>query len=196
MFAWLAIVVAELALIGWQRWQLSELLRGAVPAEPALESLVAQCAVSVRLARPPRVLVTGDECSPFVCGAWRPAMVLPRSIVWKLSEAELRPVVVHELAHIKRLDLVWGWIPQLARLVYFFHPVAHWTLFRTRLEAELACDGHAMAATGHGASAYADLLVRVVSRLAEPAMLRTGSAASAGLDGQTPLATQSKEAET
>ena len=98
MFAWLAIVVAELALIGWQRWQLSELLRGAVPAEPAvLESLVAQCAVSVRLARPPRVLVTGDECSPFVCGAWRPAMVLPRSIVWKLSEAELRPVVVHEL---------------------------------------------------------------------------------------------------
>src|SRR5262249_53515634 len=97
------------------------------------------------------------------------------------------PVIVHELAHIKRHDLLWGWIPQIARMLYFFHPVAHWVAFRVRLEAELACDGWAMSTTGQGAGAYADLLVRVVSRLSEPAMLRTGSAASAALDGKTSL---------
>jgi beta-lactamase regulating signal transducer with metallopeptidase domain len=196
MLAWGAIVLAQLARIAWQRVKLSQLLGSAASADTAIESLVAECARGVRLARLPLVLVTSEECSPFVCGAWHPCIVLPGSLVSELSEAELRPVIVHELAHIKRLDLVWGWIPQLARVLYFFHPVAHWTLFRTRLEAELACDGYAMATTGHGAASYADLLVRVVSRLAEPAMLRTGSAASAGLDGQAPLATHPTERET
>jgi hypothetical protein len=44
-----------------------------------------------------------------------------------------------------------------------------------------------MAASGRTVRAYADLLVQVVSRLSEPAMIRTGSVASAGLDGNVPL---------
>ena len=64
-------------------------------------------------------------------------------------------------AAVQRLDLLFGWIPQLARMAYFFHPIAHLAAFRVRLESELACDGWAMAETGHGAGAYADLLVRL-----------------------------------
>lgn len=36
--------------------------------------------------------------------------------------------------HIKRRDLLWGWIHEIARIVYFFHPTAHWLGARVRLE--------------------------------------------------------------
>ncbi|MBI2823647.1 MAG: M56 family metallopeptidase [Planctomycetia bacterium] len=190
MIAWAAIVAGEILLIVWQRARLSRLLRDARPAESELEKLVATAASRIGLARRPRVLLTPAECSPFVCGVWRPAVVLPRSLAALAVGGELEPVLVHELAHIKRRDLVWGWIPLAARALYFFHPVVHWVAFRVRLEAELACDGWAMATSGQGPGAYANLLVRVVSRLSEPAMLRAGSAAAARLDGHERLAAE------
>ena len=186
MIAWAMIVVGQLGLLLRQLARLGRLLKQAKPAGTALESLVRDCAARVRLTRVPRVLVADQECSPFVCGVWRPTVVLPRSLEPLLSDGQLEPVIVHELAHVKRFDLLWNWIPQIARMLYFFNPVAHWVAFHVRLEGELACDGWAMAATGKAPGDYAGLLARIVGRLSEPAMLRSGSAASAGLDGQAP----------
>ncbi|MBL9124912.1 MAG: hypothetical protein JNG90_14850, partial [Planctomycetaceae bacterium] len=63
----------------------------------------------------------------------------------------------------------------------------HWASFATRLEAELACDAWAMAATGSTPRAYAELLVQIVTQLAEPPTLRS---ASAGIDGGAALIAQ------
>jgi beta-lactamase regulating signal transducer with metallopeptidase domain len=90
-------------------------------------------------------------------------------------------VLAHELAHLKRRDLIWGWLPEVARLVYWFHPVAHWTVRQVRLERELACDQVVMVALGHSAPAYAETLVRVVSLFSSPARL---SNTVAGLHGE------------
>jgi beta-lactamase regulating signal transducer with metallopeptidase domain len=187
MLAWAVVVIGQLGLLLWHFARLRHLLKHASPAGAALESLIGDCAQRLKLARTPRVLRVDRECSPFVCGIWRPVMVLPKSLERLLADGVLAPVIVHELAHVKRLDLLWNWIPQIARMLYFFNPVVHWVAFRVRLEGELACDGWAMAATGQAADEYADLLVRIVGRLSEPAMLRSGSAASAGLDGHSSI---------
>ncbi|HLJ10028.1 MAG TPA: M56 family metallopeptidase, partial [Planctomycetaceae bacterium] len=100
----------------------------------------------------------------------------------RLSPAELRHVLLHELAHVRRLDLVWGWTGEIARVVYFFHPLAHWLCYRMRLERELACDTIAMSLSGQNASEYVATLVRVISHASEPTVFKT-AAASAGLDG-------------
>jgi beta-lactamase regulating signal transducer with metallopeptidase domain len=84
--------------------------------------------------------------------------------------------VAHELAHIKRRDLVWGWIPEVARMVYFFHPVAHWTAARIRLERELACDQVAMHQSGRGPAEYAQTLVRVLGAGPRTSAFRTSAA--------------------
>lgn len=187
MIGWSVAVLLQALLVCWQRARLQRVLRRSEPADAALESLVANCAAQLGLRRTPRVVLIDEQCSPFVCGVLRPVVVLPRSIDALVSRDQLTPILVHELAHVQRRDLIWNWIPQIARMLFFFHPIAHWVAFRTRLEAELACDGWAMTTTGRTAGAYADLLVRVVSRLSEPAMLRSGSVASAGLDGQYSL---------
>ena len=115
------------------------------------------------------------DCSPFVCGIVRPVLVLPRELAATLSAADLAQIVAHELAHVKRRDLVWSWIPQIACLLYFFHPVAHLASYRVRLERELACDQLAMILVGRGPAEYADTLVRVLSSTSRPSIFRTSA---------------------
>jgi beta-lactamase regulating signal transducer with metallopeptidase domain len=113
---------------------------------------------------------------------WRPKLILPLSLAKAAANGELDAVLLHELAHLRRRDLAWIWIPQLARIFYWFHPLSHWLIHRIRLEAELSCDGIAMAASGQGAGDYAKMLVDVMNRLAEPALLRS-SPEAVGMEG-------------
>src|SRR5262249_32284180 len=128
-------------------------------------------AAQLGLSRRPALVVTDGVGAPFVYGLLHPVLVLPRGLLAELDPDHWRAVLLHELGHLKRRDLWWGLLPALARLVYLFHPVAHWVWFRIRLERELACDQLAMALSGRGAAAYAEVLVQVVSHTSLPAAL-------------------------
>jgi beta-lactamase regulating signal transducer with metallopeptidase domain len=184
LLAWSGVVIAQICRLLWQRQRLQRLLRESMPADPALAGLVAVLAAQIGLRNAPRVVLTGTDCSPFACGVRDAVLVMPARLALSLSQNELRHVLLHELAHVRRRDLVWGWISELARFVYFFHPVVHWIAYRARLERELACDQLAMSHSGHDAREYASTLVRVVSHSSEPTVFKT-AAASAGLDGDT-----------
>src|SRR5205823_42031 len=105
-----------------------------------------------------------------------PTLVLPCGLIGALDPFQWRQVLLHELAHIKRGDLLWGWVPEIARLLYWFHPVAHWAANRIRLERELACDAIAMAHGGLDAAGYAAILVQVVSHASQPQILKAAVA--------------------
>lgn len=182
LVAWAAVVCVQVLRIAVQRRRLGGLLHNARPASDDLNGRVAQVARELNLARAPAVRLTDVDCSPFVCGFRRPVLVLPATLTAALDDTQFRHVLFHELAHVKRRDLLWGWIPEIARIVYFFHPVAHWMVYRLRLERELACDQIAMTHTGRDARAYADTLVQVVSRRSEPAALKA-AAGAAGING-------------
>jgi beta-lactamase regulating signal transducer with metallopeptidase domain/Tol biopolymer transport system component len=176
VLAWLVGIAWQVGCLLVQRGRLERLLSRATAAtEPRLLAVVEQVAAQLRLAYRPDLLLTDGEGSPFVCGLLRPALVLPRGLLAKLDADLWREVVLHELGHLKRCDLWWSWLPALARMVYFFHPVAHWVCFRIRLERELACDHLAMAFSGRGAADYAEILVQVVSQASMPATLTMSS---------------------
>ena len=181
--AWLTVIVWRVGGILSQRLALARLLARMAPApDESLNVLLIELARQVGLRRAPAAALIDDECSPFVCGIWRPALVLPRSLLTALAPAQLRQVLLHELAHVKRLDLVWGWVPEIARLLYWFHPVVHWVYYRIQLERELACDQLAIVHSGQGAASYADTLVQIVGRASGSELFQT-AAASAGFPG-------------
>ena len=90
---------------------------------PELAALVAELAHEIGLRRVPVAVSVAGDCPLFVCGLWQPRLVLPSRLLASLSRAERRQVILHELAHIKRHDLIWGWPVEIARIVYFFHPL-------------------------------------------------------------------------
>jgi beta-lactamase regulating signal transducer with metallopeptidase domain len=92
---------------------------------------------------------------------------LPERLLATLDPVAVRQVILHELAHVKRHDLFWGWPVEIARIVYFFHPLVYWVSHQLRLERELCCDQLAMAYSGQPAADYARTLVQVVRHVSE-----------------------------
>ncbi len=185
MCAWFGLVFCQVGVIFWQRrWLARQLGQRTAMGDPALETCVAAVAREIGLARPPQVFVLNEQLSPFVCGVWQTRLVLPQVLLAELTAVQLRQVVLHELAHLVRRDLVWGWIAEIARILWVFHPVAHWVNRQIRLERELACDQIALACSGQNAYDYAQTLIQVVSRLATPSAGGDTVAPGMALDGQ------------
>jgi len=161
--AWAAVVVWRVALIVRQRIALHRLMRLTTAAGDDLAARVHELSLRLALRREPRVLLVDHSGLLFVCGLWAPKLVLPRTLPGTLSADDMDQAVLHELAHLRRSDLYWGWTIELARIIYFFHPLGYWVGYCLNLERELACDQVAMAVSGHAAGDYAEVLVRVAS---------------------------------
>ena len=108
----------------------------------------------------PRLLSSPLIEMPFACGVVEPTIVLPASAEpW--SDNRRRAVLFHELAHVKRHDLVGHTLGRLACAFYWFHPLV-WTAARhLRAESERACDDLVLSC-GARASDYADHLLDIV----------------------------------
>jgi beta-lactamase regulating signal transducer with metallopeptidase domain len=75
--------------------------------------------------------------TPMLIGVFRPAIVLPDR---GYTDAQLRAVLLHELTHLRRGDVLVKWLSVLACAVHWFNPVV-WLVRREIDRAcELACD--------------------------------------------------------
>lgn len=88
-----------------------------------------------------------------------PVILLPESAAAWPAE-RLQMVLIHELAHVRRRDLLWRLAGTLGCCLYWFHPLAWWAAAQQRKESEMACDDRVLA-EDTAASAYADSLVAV-----------------------------------
>jgi beta-lactamase regulating signal transducer with metallopeptidase domain len=171
---WLAgaLTVLARALVAQQRAMAAA--RRAPPAPARARALLAS------LSRRAPLLVVGDRAvGPHVVGVLRPIIVVPPAL---LDDGQLlRAALLHELAHIRRLDAVARVVQVIAGAVFFFWPVVRMVNRRLDLAREAACDAAALAAGDLSRPAYARLLVRMTQlhTAAAPSM-----GASHGLDAR------------
>ena len=110
-----------------------------------------------------RLVYSRQTQMPLAWGIVRPVVVLPvEATDW--PEGRLATVVLHEMMHIRRRDLLAQLTAQLACSLYWFHPLAWLGFSRMRQERERACDD---AVLRHGIAAhdYAGHLVDLVRTL-------------------------------
>ena len=159
---WLAGAGWYLARVNRQ-WQRTALLRRCCSPsrDPAAHRLLRELCERLRLRRTPELL-SADVNGPLVMGVVRPAIVLPAGFV--ATEAEQEWILAHELAHVKRRDLLWAHLPVLTRVVFFFHP-AVWVAHREwRITQEMACDALTVDLTAAPAGGYGEMLVKLATR--------------------------------
>ena len=105
------------------------------------------------------LLETELSIVPMTWGVRRPAVVLPAT--WRdWASDRCRLVMLHELAHVKRSDVVYQSIARVACSLFWFHPLAWYALSRLRVERELACDDCVLMA-GERPSQYAQQLLNI-----------------------------------
>lgn len=117
--------------------------------------------------------------SPAVWGLFRPTIILPRGIAKTLTIGQLRWVLLHELAHVRRFDLLALIVERCAAMLYFFNP-AVWIANRMvdRLRED-ACDDFAVALSGGPSVEPADVFLHIL-RFAQG---RRGLAGALGIFG-------------
>lgn len=200
---WLRIVwgggaAILLTLIGISLLATHRLARRATPVlagSMADELAAARALLGIR--RPIRLFLGRREAMPMTWGARHPVVLLPAAAVDWTPERR-RDVLLHELAHVRRLDWLTQFGARIACAAYWWHPLAWYAARRLREERELACDDLVLA---HGASAedYALHLLTIArgtrvaphTALAGVAMARPSQLAGrllAVLDGSRPRA--------
>lgn len=108
-----------------------------------------------------RVVVGTPEIGPHVVGLFRPIIVVPPALLE--DPALLRAALLHELAHVRRLDVVARFMQIVAASLLWWWPVVRVVNKRLELAREAACDAWALEASDVPRAAYARLLVRMAS---------------------------------
>jgi beta-lactamase regulating signal transducer with metallopeptidase domain len=167
MLRTIAIVWAAVAaaLLGWLALGALQVRRIVATAteltSPDWTMPLCEVADRLDLEQPPRLVASDRIEMAFACRALAPTIVLPVSSEnW--NDDRRRAVLFHELAHVKRHDLVSHMLGRIACALYWFHPLV-WTAARNlRNESEKACDDLVLSC-GARASDYAQHLLDMVT---------------------------------
>ena len=165
LFAAWAIVAGWL-LIGVARsfLRLRMLRRSCTPVEVSMLDPVLQNTLLQNQTKRKIVVCASEQVRvPTALGLINPAIVIPHWAMQELSTDELKQILLHELAHLRRWDDWTNLAQQLVKAVFFFHPAVWWIESKAALEREIACDDAVLEATG-SPQAYAECLAHLAER--------------------------------
>lgn len=170
---WLAGAVGLLLRFLWLNYCFHRRMGGNVPVtDPAASSLLQECAGSLRVQERLLLVETLAVETPAVSGFWHKRLLLPIGLREQLSDDELRHVLLHELAHLKRHDPEMNWLMAVLQIVHWFNPVLWLGFARMRADRELATDDLALScAEERDRRSYGETLVKVLERLTQPRAL-------------------------
>ena len=162
---WLAGVAALLLRVLWSSLRLARAVRRTpIIDDPRVLDLMSACANELALHRAPQARALPAGGAPALVGFLRPTVLLPTRVIDGMGDDDLRLILLHELAHVKRLDVLTGWLATLVAVLHWPNPAVWLVNWRLRAERELACDEMVLRAT-QGGNAYARTIVKLVEAL-------------------------------
>ncbi len=186
--AWLAGVLILAIRVAHICWTLSRTIgKLSTVADPELLQLVRSCAATLHLRSIPSVLSGDDIHSPAVVGIVRPRLLLPSHVLAHCDAHEIRLIILHELAHLKRHDLAGNWLIALATVLHWFNPIVWLAASRMRADRELACDELVLSACETDAPAYGRTLLKLIELLSPRPTSRAMIGIVGILESTTPM---------
>ena len=168
--AWLAIAGVGLSRIALGLWNLSRLRAAHSPVDPrSLDPMLERTLNEFQHARRVSLAVSRRLSVPAAIGFFKPMILVPAWAVKELSPEELKSILIHELAHLRRWDDWTNLGQKIVRALLFFHPAVWWIDHELSFEREMACDDHVLSGMENPRT-YAECLVAV----AEKSLLRRG----------------------
>src|SRR5256885_332596 len=140
----LGLTVSLLTVLRQQRKFARRIAAEPTAGDERILSLLESCKGVMGVRRQIRVVIAPQPGTPALFGFLKPRLLLPESAVRKLHDRELRMIFLHELAHVKRGDILLNWAIILARSLHWFNPLVWLALRRLRVDRELVCDATVM----------------------------------------------------
>lgn len=120
---WLAVVTAMVLLLIRRMFFVRSLLAKSKKPNDSMLDIFERCRKQMGINRPIYLELSPVAVSPSVCGIFRPRILIPQDLPRKLKTDDLRSVLLHELAHIKRGDIWISMIQTILQIAYFYNPL-------------------------------------------------------------------------
>lgn len=106
---------------------------------------------------PPKLYTNKLVSSPMLVGILKPFIVIPDS---EISEEHLQYIFLHELTHLKKLDIAYKWIVQLMVCIHWYNPIVYLVSREINRSCEFSCDESVLALLqGKNKKVYGDTLI-------------------------------------
>ncbi len=150
-------------------------------ADLKLLSIIIEQSARLGLKQVPVVSLCQRVSVPVVVGIVNPMILLPPALLCGLDPNQLVAILSHEMAHIRRHDLLINLLQRVVEALLFFHPVTWWISRRMSIERENCCDDVAAACTDR--LSYASTLLQMAELCISSKKRRRAALASLSADG-------------
>jgi bla regulator protein BlaR1 len=138
---WMFFLFGQLIRMAAGLYQIGRIRQhGKLPPTDVWMEKLGMLSAQLGIKRRVSLLQTGSVSVPAVIGLLTPAILLPIGMLAHLPPDQLETVLLHELAHIKRNDLLTNLLLYFAEIVFFFNPGLRWLCSLIRREREACCD--------------------------------------------------------
>lgn len=162
------------------------LIRASEAAPADVQRMAGEITGQLGLRGAPPIYTTQAHVSPMVWwGGNRLRVLIPANLVSGLESEELRCILAHELAHVRRRDHLVRWLEWLACAVFWWNPVAWRARRELRAAQEYCSDALASSSISAQPRVYAGALLRTVEFMSTSAALRCPAFVSTAADGQS-----------
>ena len=133
--------------------------------DSAILELAEQCCGKLHIKRRIPLYINSFFKSPGISGVIHPAIYLPEEIRRQVNPDQLQHILLHELAHYKRGDLICNLFSLLAATIHWFNPLVWLAVKEMRHDRELACDTLVMEVLGESNAVPYGMTILDLSRL-------------------------------
>lgn len=158
---WLVGMLVLLALLVQRVYFVKGLIAQAKPANRWLSDMLDECRCQIGIRRNIELKLSASTLSPAVCGLFNPIILMPASLLEKLSPEKLKAVLIHELAHIKRADVWVNLLGTMLQIVYFYNPLVWIANAMIRRVREQAVDEMVLVTLKPKTESYSNTLIDI-----------------------------------
>ena len=167
---WCLGTLLYLSLVMQRVRHFRKLLRLTAPAPRELRDAACDLAKTLQLRSPPWIRITDGKISPLVwclTPAETPVVVIPRSLLSRLTFDQQTALLAHELAHLRRGDHWARWFELAVTAIFWWQPIVWWARRELHRAGDQCCDAWVLWAFPQRARGYAEALLKTVDFLAE-----------------------------
>lgn len=147
MLLWFIVFMLKSIRLGINYAQVQRIRNEKPYLLPAIEKRVNELAKLLRIRRKVILRETTSITVPITIGFLKPLILIPCGLINNLPADQVEAILLHELAHIKRLDYLVNLLQCLAETIFFFNPAVLWLSSLLREERENCCDDIAISVT-------------------------------------------------
>lgn len=136
----IGVTIAAMRIaIGWItiRWIVQ---RAQPPTDDNWQICVQKISQAIGVRTMVKVLISTDISTPAIFGLIKPVILWPAWALIGISPSMIDAIITHELAHVKRYDMVVNALQLCIEVLFFHHPAAWWISAQVRSEREHCAD--------------------------------------------------------